>query len=615
MNKKIKIIFIIFSFFFFVALQAGHFPKEVIMIGDSLSDSGNSGPGHPLATNPFVVGFPALFVPKTNGTTWIVHLSRMLRTEELKPRVQGGTNFAYSAATTVLDIVTISLANQVELIPSNISKKDPVFIWGGANNIFFSSSDQVLSARLAAQDIANIVDSLHEKKFKTLIVCNLMDIGTFPFSTAIGMSSLYHESSLAFNQTWLKELQKRKYHILAIDTAALFDDIGNNLLKYGFFFPVSSAPSSAAVLPLNLGATPAGYMYWYDGTHPTEALHLLIADYAFSIITSPYCYSKLSDETFGVIREQKTNIQQQLYPKGPKLELKKFYAFVDGTYSPLLSLPSQDFGCNGDVMGGNVCLGVMNHVSELWTLGIAGEYSNNFLESDHCHSACDFDLQTATLSLFSGVGGSIVYLNSIVDMHWLFFDDIHRNFFVGPVNYKTDGKTSGMGYDAEIYGTYFFVVGDHYKMGPIFDLNYQKVFIDGYKESGADIGNIIYKDQTNSVFVSGLGWEVTLNKCMKWLNLSTEINLLFNRQWLGNTRHIHFREVSLPGVWGEWPIEKHQMNFLSGGINFNALFSNGIVGSFGFSFNVGTFNTEEYFLTTGLTIPLGKYQKNPLCNL
>lgn len=600
MKKIIVILCCVFIYLFNSnSLRAEYFPKQVIMIGDSISDSGNVGP------------FPGVngtiswirLSPVTNGTTWIVLLAKDLGSKYLKPSVQGGLNFAYCAAETSEDTGVYSLTAQLGLIPESTNKNFPVFVWGGANNVFFGEEPlPPFEATMAAIDIGNILQSLHDMKYKTLISLNLPDLGYLPVA-----EPTYHPFSIQFNQEWLRVLKNKKFPIIAIDVSSLFNVAVNNPQKFGYSKPISSAPSLETGDPLRTGETPAGYMFWYDGTHPTEATHIMIKDYVFSIITAPFCYSKLSEEPFGVLRGQNSAIRQQLYPNQTCHCLNKIYTFVNGTFSPKLALPRSEFGGQSDAIGGHALLGFSDRVSRSWTVGAAGGYSiYAFEKSDSKPNNIKFDLQAGSLILFSGFDRPCGYLNFVLDFAWLFFDDIKRKFNIGIVNEQTHSSTHGIDYDAEIYGSYYFFRGCFYKTGPTIDLNYQKDFVNGYKESGADAGNLEFKKQSNSILTSGLGWEVQFFNHFRSTNLTTDLYLIFNRQWFHQNRIITFHEITVPDVWGEIPIQRHRMNFLSGGINFNAQFCRGKVFSAGYSFNVGTFNTEEHFINLSLTIPIGK---------
>lgn len=578
----------------------GRYPENLVVVGDSLSDSGNSVPLPPFTPINFY-----RFAPITDGTTWPVLLSELLDTKKtLLPYVQGGTNFAYVGALTNGIVINPSLIDQVNLLMSpTMSKNDPVFVFGGSNDFFFTTPS---SGAVIAQNIENIIQTLHNNGFKNLIIFNLPNLGKIPSSL---QDTIFVTESLAFNAALPQLLKTKNYPILQIDFFSMFEDVLNNFQNYGFIS--NSLLNASGGDPLEVPT--AGYAFWYDGTHPTEATHRIIADYVFAILNAPGCYGTLAEEPFAILREQTNAIRQQLYPSQSIHELNVFYPFISGTYSPQ-TLPALGDSCTGnDAFGGDVTLGVTNRVGDSWELGIAGSYA---LNNSHCHernNRCSFRLQAGTLSLFSSFQKPQGYVNTVLNASWLFYDKIKRKFYVGPVLHQAHGDTMGFDYDINVYGAYYFLNSDndsHISTGPLVNLEFQRVFVDGYKESGSTIGNIVFKNQNNSSFISGLGWEVRFDYQLSAARLITDVFLTANRQWHKKTRLIHFREKSIPGTYGFWPVKMHRSNFASGGLNFSTEFNNKLIFNIGYNCNIGTFRTSEHFITAGLTYPIG-FKKSP----
>ncbi len=579
--------------------EASHFPKEIIILGDSLSDQGNAPPADAAIIAPNVVTRES---PITDGTTWPVYLAAKIGAQLPLPFIQGGTNFAYVGAQTKgfpspFYLVPSLTTQEQSLLAKNTSRRTPVFIFGGANDIFFVPTPG--PGDTAAINIGNILDNLHHKHFKTLIVLNLPNIGKIPSAGANAAS--YTTNSLLFNSVLQQELKNKNYPVIAIDLFNVFEELFANPESFGLKnatgFP-KSAPTS--------GDPTAGFVFWYDGTHPTEATHRLIADYLFSILSAPECYATLAEVPFGVMREQRTTIHQQLVPDQPVHEKSLFYPFVSGSYTPLLIPPMSDSCDDHDIDGGDVTAGFTNRITDSWTVGAAGSYAKTFSKCHEQNNKCEFDLKAGILSVFAGYQKEHGYVNGIFNVAWLNYDDVKRKFFVGPRKEQTHADTKGKDYDAEIYGAYYIWAYPHFKTGPLLDMNYQRLFVEGYKESGAAFGNIRYRGQNNSLFATGLGWEALINYDAWGTNIVTDLFLTANRQWLGKKRYIHFNERSLPGTHGTWPVKAHRNTYASGGINFSTLFKNRLIFSLGYTFNVGTFEMSEHSLTAGLTLPLGK---------
>lgn len=591
-----------------------HYPHEIVVIGDSLSDSGNSRP----ASEPTLL--PTLFSPATNGTTWPVFLTQDLGAARLNPSTQGGTNFAYVGALTSGSLPAFpnpTLTEQAQSLPSNLNKNTPIFLWGGANDIIFNP---VLPSPLpspgasGAMDIGNILDFLHGENYKTLIVLNLGDLGQSPGLQILSMEDpinyppgYFTSNSLAFNSTLIQVLAQRNYPVIAIDLYSLFVQVIADPQLFGLNNSTSRPDQTVGT-----GTNAAGYVFYYDGVHPTQASHELISDYVFSILSATECYATLAEVPFGVLREQRTNIHQQMAPMQPDHEKYLVYPFISGNYSPLLLPALSDLCEDHEISGGDICVGFTDRVGDAWTVGIAGTYSRN---SSSCHEGankCRFDLNAGILSIFGSFDRKHGYVNGIFNVGWLGYESIKRRFAIGPYISHTGGKTHGIDYDAELYGAYYIWSYATLRTGPLVDFNYQRVLIKGYTESGALIGNISYRGQGNTLFSSGLGWEARLDYTVGTTELVTDLFLTANRQWLEQKRRIHFNEASLPGTHGAWPIHKNANTFASAGFNLSALFSNRLIGSFGYTFNMGSHHMSEQLLTASLTMPIGsKKEVNP----
>lgn len=591
-------------------------PQGLVVLGDSLTDSGNSRAvtgffDLPPATFPY-----PRFCPITDGTTWPVLLSEALG-DRLTPFTRGGQNYAYVAALTVdmpsfFGPVNPSLADQVTLIPPTASRNDPAFVFGGANDIY--GVDSIFNPNPgfdAAVNLAEILTSLHDLGFKYLFILNMPDIGATPSVLGTAAASIYSFQAAELNRELLIQLHSIGFPVFEVNTAQLFENVLANFQSYGFS-SVTTSPSPNPY-PIPGGQGTAGFAFWYDGTHFTEAVHQLIADYIYASISGAETFATLAETPFAVLRQQSFAVRQELYPNQPLREPCEYYFFANGTYAPM-SLPAVSGSCTSNSMhGGNIAVGVLRQMTEAWNLGIAGEVSLNeyHRHSETTHS--EYDLNAFTLSLFGGwtavpciseetparhQGG---YVNFIANVAFLDFDDVKRTFSVGPVSQQAKGCTDGMDYYGFIYGAYYIpTCSEEVSTGPIADLEYQYATVDGYHEHGASYGNLVFNGEHNSSFATGLGWELRYeNPC--WI---ADAFLSINRQWLGSTRKIHFHEKSLPGTNGLWPAKMPKTTFVSGGIDFSISCGHGIQVDVGYTFNAGISKIpmREQFISLNISI-------------
>ncbi|NGX38618.1 MAG: hypothetical protein K1000chlam2_01793, partial [Chlamydiae bacterium] len=216
-----------------------------------------------------------------------------------------------------------------------------------------------------------------------------------------------------------------------------------------------------------------------------------------------------------------------------------------------------------------------------------------------------YKLTAVSGSLFASYESGCGYFNAIGNVGWLDLNSIKRKFPLGPVDHEAHGSTNGMDYLAQIYGSYFvWNCENRLSTGPKANAEFQRVFIDGYKESGAAIGNIEYKDQDNTSIITGLGWEAKFRIPMSYVSMFGDVFLMFNRQWHSRNRDISIRERSLDVPAGKWPIYTPRFNFASGGINLTTTFSRGVSLGIRYQFNLGTFDIKEHFINLSLTFPI-----------
>ncbi len=647
-----------FVLFFCAYITFGLAEQQIVIIGDSLSDSGNS---QPLpAFIPGENGYLILprYAPLSDGSTWPVVLAYDMGAKRLKPSISGGTNFAYVGAFTEgsnpFPLLSIpSLLNQVEMIPDNLNRKSPVFTFGGANNILFTQSDspELIGAQ-AAQGMVHVLEAVNNKNFKTLILMNLPDLSRLPADELPPGSDYYRAASLAFNKALQNQLETLNVPVLQLDMYSLFDEIYASPTKYGFISNgAAPAPSMCTnngsgltcysegcqrcveepvnpaipLIPLNftntqlfgtsiplsedatyyLGSSTSGYPFWYDETHPTQYAHDIIADYVNSIISAPSCFISLAQLPNSIIREQNTHIRQELNPLQAAHEQGLPYLFIAGDYSPLENAPYNNCCSTREASGGIFTIGVTDRISTFWTIGAAYSYSANGDECQKEYNKCSFDLQSNILSLFSGYEREHGYVNIIFNSAWLDYDQINRWFSTGPASHQAKADTHGMDYSGYVYGSYYFNPIACMKTGPRMDINYQFVSVNGYKEYGSDIGNLQFKGFNNQILSTGLGWELQLQNKLGCCMLVSDMYISANRQWINTSKNVYFREESLLGIWGAWPVELPSNNYASGGMNFSTVFYR-ITTSLGYTFNVGSHGMSEHFITAGCSIPLGK---------
>jgi phospholipase/lecithinase/hemolysin len=277
--------------------------------GDSLSDAGNAY----FLSSHLIPGAPYVGGHFSNGPTWVEDLSLKLGLGALSPSDLGGTDFAVGDATTGDAVAPIDLDYQVAAFQAYAAaaKLDSTFLNGalytldiGANDILDALSNPMTADTVvtdAANSAAAEVKELHTDGARSLLFYEVPNLGLTPDIMAEGAAAETLASSLAqlFNATVLGDLAPLEtgadpLKVFDLDTYDRLTEIVANPKLYGFanvtdpcwtgnFFGYAGSPNGklCSLLP----AVQNQYLFW-DGLHPTEAGHLLAADFAYATLTA-----------------------------------------------------------------------------------------------------------------------------------------------------------------------------------------------------------------------------------------------------------------------------------------------------------------------------------------
>lgn len=299
-----------------VPAQAGSF-GGLFVFGDSLSDSGNNflaglyDPAQVVTGNSYVP--QNTYAPAgtySNGPVWASYFASMIGVP-LAPSLAGGGNFAFGGATTGTPGpgpggFPFSLRTQASdylTATAGVASADALYvIAGGGNNARAALSavgngaDLFLTAAATAaafaDDIGDIVDDLQAAGAQHILVWNTPNLALVPAVVAQGPGAIFVGSFLASAMN--AALTFRLTGEVGVSTFDLFgfgQAVVANPGAFGFT-NVSDACGAIAA------ADCSQYAYW-DGIHPTTALHRALADAVnVAVVPEPETYALMA---FGLI--------------------------------------------------------------------------------------------------------------------------------------------------------------------------------------------------------------------------------------------------------------------------------------------------------------------------
>lgn len=304
---------------------------RIVAFGASLTDTGNAfvllgeaqyaNCGDRLSLPPYDM-LDDLLVPDgpyargghhfSNGDTWVEGLARSLALAgNVRPALQSGglkaSNYAAGGARAVEDNpCRFNLPSQLDVYLSDFpqtSARTLVAIEIGGNDVRDALADPANAGSIihdALTSLGDVILTLHATGANHFLVLNVPDIGKTPavrmldlqlqglgyppgfvIAMAGGMVDAYNGGLAAMLDT-LNGLPGMDIRLL--DIHATLNDVIANPGANGFA-NATDACVTPGVAPF-VCTKPDTYVFW-DGTHPTKALHAIVAQRAISVVTAP----------------------------------------------------------------------------------------------------------------------------------------------------------------------------------------------------------------------------------------------------------------------------------------------------------------------------------------
>jgi len=286
---------------------------NIVVFGDSLSDTGNfahlsnaaygiviPGPVADYTAGRFTDGPDTVPAAQLYTGVWIEQLAAKLTAKPaVKDSLDGGTNYAYGSATTTggTTVVTYGPSNSLTVTVNNVGQQISTYlgthptinsstlfvVWCGANDLLnATSSAQIVAA--AQNDVAN-VQTLINAGATNIVIPNLPPLGLIPeLNQSATASAQATGATIGYNQALAAGIAGlaaanpgKTLHLFAPDNYSLFNSI---LVAPTTVFGLVNVTNSSQQLSIN----PDTYLFW-DGLHPTTAVHRLVGIQALNLLT------------------------------------------------------------------------------------------------------------------------------------------------------------------------------------------------------------------------------------------------------------------------------------------------------------------------------------------
>lgn len=276
-HRVLGIVLILLGFMTAFTISSQSFTPiaELIVFGDSLSDTGNvfqitGGMYPPL---PYFQG------RYSNGQVWVEYLGDRLELSSTHI-----TNFAHGGATAedTPNALVPSLRSQVQSFMRTHPQANAqalYILWAGANDYLQGSA----STAAPANAVIEAIDSLATAGATRILVANLPNLGQLPATRNSPQATDLNAATQAYNQRLRRSLKQLSQHhadlaLATLDVNALYQRAITNPDTYRLTNVTQACLTSSRSCD-----RPEQFLFW-DGIHPTTAAHEVLGDAAFAAI-------------------------------------------------------------------------------------------------------------------------------------------------------------------------------------------------------------------------------------------------------------------------------------------------------------------------------------------
>ena len=535
--------------------------SDVVVFGDSLSDSGNAAslqplpPGSSFTTNPDPVW--SEIVAETFGASGENSLAR-------------GSNYAFAGACMNPDTpcdadLSPTVTEQIDRDFFLQEKADPnalYVIWGGVNDVTDSAGADPLNAgrytvAAASVNVAQI-RRLQEAGARHILAFNLPDISKSPYVVNLGQVAQGALTQLvtAYNETLYAGIRESEEGIIPINIHAFFNEIVENHGKYGFTDVTGTAcgePDAGSAVSIACGPEGSRYPVTYepdaneqylfaDRSHPSGATHAMIASMVTSTLAAPVQVSLAGEGGVEMANIHRSAVSaERMTDLGLDRSVGSWRAYVTGRIGryKLDALPR---------------LGETQADAQVFTLGANHRPGTNLWWG----AALSFgwynnDASGASLES-SAVIGSVhgtwrrggLYVSGALSAGSTSVD-VKRSITLGPAVRAEQGSTSAGQFGAEIDTGWMLGDPADLQHGPFVGLAWLNQSVDGFREKGSSSTAMNFSGFDRDSLIARAGYRVTRTLTLNRVGLRPYANLAYAKEFKDDPISVTAGSNTMPG--------------------------------------------------------------------
>lgn len=420
---------------------------------------------------------------------------------------------------------------------------------GGGNDIFQGRVVDAASASVAAADLVAGVTALRQAGARHIVVSDLPDVGLTPAGTAAGARAEWASLSTAFNDALREQLAARHPSVILLNVRGLVREILADPARFGFDPTLAQTDVCFNGYQCQMeptwgltGATPdPARLMFYDGVHPTTALHAIQADYIHSILSAPWETSLLPEMALGGLMAHQQQLRQEWQSARSDWQRPgEWHTFVAAIGH------SRDFEARAGVSeadneGLGLSLGSSYRLADSWRLGFSLGLQDQRLETP---TGSRYKLDAYLLSTFLQYQRSRFWADAGLTYGKLDYRDQQRRFALGISERVEKGETQGAVGGASLRLGYALGRPGAWSLSPYISAEYARVEVDSWQEDSGSASALRYQEQIRDSKRAGVGLEARIA-----LTSRTELfgELAREREFEDQARAVGLGLVSVPG--------------------------------------------------------------------
>ncbi|AVD88198.1 MULTISPECIES: esterase EstP [Pseudomonas] len=439
-----------------------------------------------------------------------------------------GNNWAVGGYTTQQILDSITGTSQLIIPPGNLGagtvirqrpgylanglRADPnalYYLTGGGNDFLQGLVNTPADAAAAGARLAASAQALQQGGARYIMVWLLPDLGQTPNFSGSPLQGALSQLSSVFNQSLVGQLGQIDAEIIPLNVPVLLQEAVTDPSQFGLatgqnLIGTCYSGNNCVANPVygaNGTAPDPTKLLFNDSVHPTIAGQLLIADYAYSILSAPWELTLLPEMAHSSLRAHQDELRNQW--QTPWQGVGQWQPFV-ATGAQDLDFDEQGSAASGNGHGYNLTLGGSYRLNDAWRLGLAGGVYRQKLEAGAQDSNYKLDSYLATA--FAQFRQDRWWADTALSAGHLDYRDLKRTFALG-VNARsekadTDGEawavTGRLGYNLA-------AASSTWQLSPFLSADYARVKVDGYDEKSGRSTALGFDDQERTSRRLGLG--------------------------------------------------------------------------------------------------------------